>query len=192
MTEMRARTALAVVVAAAMLVPVLAGARHIDITDRNDVRGLLDIRRVHTFGVARPGFKVSSYARWSKRDIFERGFFLVFFDTWSTKRSDYYALARSTPTQIVASLYRDRRHKRDYRVAAVAAWRASKSSVIIRVPLRKMNFGANRVVYRWYVETLFTGSGCRRVCFDFAPNRDVVTEPRPGVTPTPTSTTSSG
>jgi len=190
MTEMRARAALAIVVGAAILVPILADARHIDVTDGNDVRGLLDIRRVETFGDTKPGFRVFTYSRWTKRDIFERGFILVFFDTIGAKRSDYYALARSAPTRMVAALYRDRRFKPDFKVDSIQVWRASRRSVTIRFPLRKMNFGSNRVVYRWYAETLFTGNRCRRVCFDFAPNNDVVIEPRPGATPTPT--TSSG
>ena len=190
MTEMRARAALAIVVGAAILVPIFADAHHIDVTDGNDVRGLLDIRRVKTFGVTKPGFRVITYSRWNKRDIFERGFILVFFDTFGKERSEYYALARSTATRMVASLYRDRRHKRDYEIGSVSAWRPDRRSVTIRVPLRKMNFGSERVFYRWYAETLFTGNRCRRVCFDFAPNNDVVIEPRPGATPTPT--TSSG
>jgi hypothetical protein len=187
MTKMGARVVLATVIGAAILVPILADARHIDVTDGNDVRGLLDIRRVKTFGDTRPGFKVDTFSGWSNRDIFERGFILVFFDTFGTKRSDYYALARSTPTRMVASLYRDRQYKRDYKVASAGVWRASRRSVTIQVRLGKMNFGSNRVVYRWYAETLLTGNRCRRVCLDFAPNNDVVTEPRPGVTPTPTA-----
>lgn len=185
---MHARSALVLVIAAtAIVVPFLARARHVDVSDGNDVRGLLDIRRVEVVGVKRPSFKVDTYGRWSTRDIFERGFVLVFFDVRGTERSDYYALARSTGSRIVATLYRDRPVKRDYRVASVPEWRVGNRSVSIKVPLRRMNFGSTRVFYRWYVETLLTGRRCRRVCFDFAPNDDVVTEPRPGVTPTPTT-----
>jgi hypothetical protein len=188
MTRMRARLVLALVVAATVVVvPFLARARHVDVTDKNDVRGLLDIRRVHTFGSEKPGFKVYTYNSWTNRGIFERGFVLVFIDVRGTKRSDYYALARSTPTRVVATLYRDRQYKRDRKVGSVRVWRASSRSITFQVPLRKMNFGPTRRVYRWYVETLFTGRRCRRVCFDFAPNRDVVTEPRPGATPSPTT-----
>lgn len=193
MTRMHARIALVLVVAAtAVVVPFIVGASHVDVSDGNDVRGLLDIRRVEVVGAKRPSFKVNTYGRWSSRDIFERGFVLVFFDVRRTERSDYYALAKSTGSRIVAVLYRDRPVKRDYRVGSVLAWRVGNRSISIKVPLRKMNFGSARVFYRWYTETLFIHRRCiKKVCLDFAPpKRDPVIEPRPGVSPSPTPTTS--
>jgi hypothetical protein len=184
---MRARIVLAIVIAAALMVPLLARARHLDVSDRNDVRGLLDIQLVEMFGTTKPSFKVNTHGRWTTREIFERGFVLIFFDVRGTQRSDYYALAHSTGPSVVGTLYRDRPVKRDYRVASINAWRVGKRSLSMKVPLRKMNFGSERVVYRWYAETLFTGEHCRRVCFDLAPNDDVVVEPRPGATPTSSS-----
>jgi hypothetical protein len=188
---MRPRMVLALVVAAAAVVmPLLARANHVDVADGNDVRGLLDIKRVEMVGVRKPSFKVNTYGWWTTREVFERGFVLVFFDVRGTERSDYYALARSTGSRVVGTLHRDRPYKPDYRVSWLNAWRVGNRSISIKVPLRKMNFGSARVVYRWYAETLFTGNRCRRVCFDFAPNNETVTEPRPGATPSPT--TSSG
>lgn len=188
---MRSRFVLALVIAAtAVVVPLVSRANHVDVTDEDDVRGLLDIRRVEAVGVRKPSFKVNTYGWWTTREMFERGFVLVFFDVSGTERSDYYALARSTGSGVVATLHRDRPHKPDYQVSLLNAWRVGNRSISIKVPLRKMNFGNARVFYRWYAETLFTGNRCRRVCFDFAPNNDTVTEPRPGTTPSPT--TSSG
>jgi hypothetical protein len=188
MTRVHTRVVLAiVVVATALVLPLIARARHIDVTDQNDVRGLLDVRLVKTFGEERPGFRVFTFNPWSNREIFERGFILVFFDTLGTKRSDYYVLAKSTSTRMVASLYRDRQYKQDRRVASASVWRPSRRSVTIQIPLGRMKFGSNRLVYRWYVETLFTNRRCPRVCFDFAPNNDVVVEPRPGAAATTTS-----
>lgn len=53
-----------------------------------------------------------------------------------------------------------------------------------------MRIGERRLVYNWYVQTMFTGERCRRVCFDLVPDQGVVAEPLPVVTPTTTPTTS--
>ncbi|MGH2788963.1 MAG: hypothetical protein ACRDJV_13835 [Actinomycetota bacterium] len=187
---MRARIALALtVVAVAIIVPLVAGANHVVVRDGNDVRGLLDIRRVTMTGGRWPTFKVGMRGRWTNREIFERGFILVFFDVRNGERGDYYALARSTGGNVVANLYRDRQFKSDRHVRSLSEWRAGPKSISIKVPLSSMKFDSARVFYRWYAETVFTGDSCRRVCLDFAPNGDAVVEPRPGATPSPTVTT---
>jgi hypothetical protein len=39
----------------------------------------------------------------------------------------------------------------------------------VRIPLNRLNIGPSRRFYRWRVQTLFTGQGCGRVCFDPVP-----------------------
>lgn len=184
----RVAAAVAVIVAAAFLIPLFAGARHVDVTDDNDTRGVLDVRRVEVRGRSRPVFKVITFARWATKRIYDRGNALIYFDTFGNKRFDYYALVRAQKDDLRASLYRDRTVKKDFIIARLDEWRRNHKSLSVKVPLRRMRFGKKRVAYRWSVQTLFTGPRCRRVCFDFAPDRGAVTEPRPGATPAPTET----
>jgi hypothetical protein len=181
-----ARLTLALVLVAVIAVmPLMAGANHMDVQDPNDTRGQLDIKRVEVHGTGLiPLWKVITGRSWSSSEIFEKGFVLIFFDTFGTNRFDYYALARSTGRQMVATLYRNPKGKRDRKVSRLHDWRSTTRSLSVRIPLKKMRLGEGRLDYRWYAQTLFTGNHCRAVCFDFAPNNDAVVEPRPDVTPT--------
>jgi hypothetical protein len=176
-------------------VPLLAGADHLDPDDPNDTRGPLDVKSVRSWGRARrPGWRVITFARWSAERVWDRGFVMVFLDTRRSDRFDYYALVRSNGSKMRARLFRDRRRRRDRDLGPLAAWRPSRRSVSVRVPFRKLRVGDNRAFYRWQVQTLFTGSRCRRVCFDVVPDRGPVLEPlnepgpSPTITPTPTPT----
>ena len=86
---------LAAGVALAVALPLLASARHLDVQDPNDTRGLLDVRRVQVVGTDRPRFTVLTFGRWTTADIYDRGFLLVYLDTFGDERFDYYALLRS-------------------------------------------------------------------------------------------------
>jgi hypothetical protein len=174
----------------------VAFAGHVGVTDPNDTRGVLDIRRIDVEGTKRPRWKVITFATWGTKEIFDSGFALVRLDTYGSPRFDYYALVRSNGGRLLGSLWRDRRDKRDYKVGSVAVWRPSRSALSVRVPLRKMKVGGRRLAYGWAVETLFTSSNCPRVCIDFAPDEGRISEPLPiptpttSVTPTPTPTPS--
>ena len=191
----KARIAIVLVVLIGALYPLLAGAKHLDPRDPNDTRGPLDVARVRTSGrIRKPIFRVVTFPRWTAKRIWDRGFVLVFVDTFGDDRSDYYVLVRSVGSQLRARLFRDLRRKRDRNIAVIATWRRNRRSVSVRVPFRKLRVGDNRVFYRWNVQTLFIGSRCRRVCFDLVPDRGAVVEPlvepspTPTVTPTPTPT----
>ncbi len=184
---MRSRFLAAVVagtVVAALVIPLFASARHLDVRDPNDTRGLLDVRRVRVIGEERPRFTVLTFRRWTTADIYDRGFVLVYLDTFGNERFDYYALLRSVGGAMQGTLFRDRSRKRDLRVATLNIFRMSKDGVSVRIPLRSMRFGTTRLHYVWSVQTLMSNGRCRRVCFDRAPDSGGILEPRQTVTAT--------
>lgn len=190
----RARLALAVCAAAvaAATVPLLATAEHTGVADPNDVKGPFDVKRVRVHGTRTPRYDVITFSRWDVAGVWDRSYGFVYFDTFGGDAPDYYVLARSDGYRMRALLYRDRARKKDRIVGKVKAWRPNGRSFAVKVPLRKMTFPEQRLVYYWWVQTLHTGTECKRVCFDRAPNRERITEPVPGAgqspTPSPTIT----
>lgn len=172
----------------------MASASHLDVGDPDDTRGRLDVQTVQTGGAKRPRWRIITFSSWSSRDLWDTGFVTVLLDTRKRIRPDYYILIGSKGTHMYAHLWRDRATKGDFKVSKVKVWRPDRSSVSVKVPLRKMLIGNRRTFYRWSVETLFTGPRCIRVCFDFVPNEGAVVEPLPApsptvtITPTPTPT----
>ncbi len=82
----RARIALTAIVSIAVLAaPALAGLA--GIPDPNDTRGDLDVRKVERFGIDRPGFHIVTCCRWRTKGIWDRGYFLVRFDTFGVSAS---------------------------------------------------------------------------------------------------------
>ncbi|MEA2448029.1 MAG: hypothetical protein QOK47_1666 [Actinomycetota bacterium] len=178
----------AVLFVSALVPPVLAFASHQNLQDRNDARGPLDIAEVKMSGDVRfPRWTTFTWKKWTAAHIWDRGFLLVEFDTLGNSRFDYYAMVRSDGERLLASLHRDYRKKDDRRVARLHLARPGKSSVRIRVPLDKMEF-EEELHYRWKAQTMWTGSHCTAVCFDRAPDKGAVEEPRSAPTPTPTPT----
>jgi hypothetical protein len=186
---MRARIVLGIVIAS-MLIPVLVQAHHVDPRDPNDTRGLLDIKRVDVAFTRQPRFQVITWRRWTAKQIWDKGFGLVWLDTFGKGRYDYYALVRSNGSGLVGEMFRDRQGRRDRRLFFVRAWKASRNSFSVRLRLSRLRMPASRRVYRWKVQTLFVGSRCRRTCFDFVPNQRAIREPNPfAPKPPPTTTT---
>jgi hypothetical protein len=171
------------------LVPSIAKANHAPVSDGNDVRGLLDIKKVAVQGGQRKRAKVTTHKRWTADRMRDRGYVLVYFDTFADQRPDYYVLVLSTGSEMKAKLYRDRKSLNDYIVGSTKAWKAEKSSVSVRLPLGKTQWGKSRTFYRWNVLSLFSGRRCKRVCFDRAPQATAVEEPRPGAPPEASATT---
>jgi hypothetical protein len=166
----------AALVATCLAIPGFVDAHHLDVSDGNDVDGVLDIRRVAIYGRP-PTWNIVTQRRWRARSIWDRGFLLVAFNTFGSARYDYYALIRSSGRRLRAELYRDRARKRDYKVSSLKTWRPNRRSVKVRVPLDKMSFGKKRAYYRWFAQSLLTGPDCRRTCIDLAPDRSGVREP---------------
>lgn len=187
---MRAQVvALAVIaVVGSGLVPSIAEANHVPVSDGNDVRGLLDIKKVAIQGGERKRAKVITHKKWTADRMRDRGYMLVYLDTFADDRPDYYVLIRSTGSGMKAKLYRDRKSKNDYIAGSTHAWKAEKSSVSVRLPLRKTYWGKTRTFYRWNVLSIFSGRRCKRVCFDRAPQATAVEEPRPEAPPKASAT----
>ncbi|MDQ3982927.1 MAG: hypothetical protein M3271_09650 [Actinomycetota bacterium] len=192
---MRRRTAARVVLGlcalvAAASVPLIASADHTGVRDPNDAKGPFDIRRVDVQGLRRPRYDAVTFPRWTAARIWDRSYALLYFDTFGGEAPDYYVLVRSDGYRMRALLYRDKARKKDRVLANVKTWRPGRRSFAVRVPLRKMKFPQQRLVYYWWVQTLHTGAECKRVCFDRAPNAQRVTEPVPGAGQSPTPTPS--
>ena len=183
---------LAAAVGAAVALPLLAVASHVDVRDGDDTRGLLDVRRVEVSGNERPTWNVITFSGWTVSEMFDAGYFLVRLDTFGDARYDYYALVRSDGFGMRGTLVRDRKSKPDFNVGSLDAWHPTRAGVKVRVSLRKMRLGDQRVTYGWRVQTLFSSDRCPRVCIDNIPDDRAVRETIPGrgpvVTPTVTVT----
>ena len=193
---MKSRVALVLVVlmTGASMSTMFARANHQNSRDGNDVKGMLDIRKVQTFGRNKnPGWRIITRSSMTAKAMRDTGFFLVYLDTFGDSRFDYYALVSSKGSKLQGTLWRDPANKRDRRVANLPVWRSDKRSVSLRVRLSKLNMGGKkRIDYRWFVKTLFTGNNCRRVCIDRAPNNDAMTESNGKPSPSPTDTEEPG
>lgn len=177
-------------VIAATVVAMGAAANHVALSDRNDTRGPLDVQTVTLAGAGHPRWKVVTFGEWTNQKIWDYGFITINIDTFASPRADYFIVVGSVGTHLFGELWRDRVSARDYRVSGVKVWRAGADAASAKIPLRKMRIGERRLVYNWYVQTMFTGERCRRVCFDLVPDQGVVAEPLPVVTPTTSPTTS--
>lgn len=189
MTRRKLAAGMAVTITMTVLAPLVAGAGHVDPRDGNDTSGRLDVRRVRSGTGWRPYWKIGTFRRWKVKEIRDKGFFLVYLDTFGDADFDYYAMVRSDGSHLRASLWRDRNPSRNDRfIRGLTAWRKTRRSVSVRVPLRSVRFPQTQTTYRWYVQTLYQNSKkCRNFCFDRVPNFNPVTEPRPGLVTAPAS-----
>lgn len=186
---MKARVALGVVLSALALFPWMAHARHVDPRDGNDTRGLLDVRKIKSWGSARkPGLRIITFRRWTPEQIWDFGQAIVNLDTFGNKRPDYYLLVRSNGSGMNGTVWRDRKSKADRRVTRTKVWRPDRRSINMRIPMRKLRRGKSRLFYAWYVQTLFQSNSCSRVCFDRVPNKGRIEDPNGRPTPKPTDT----
>jgi len=179
--EMTKKLALAVL-GAAILMPLLASARHAVVPDPDDTRGLLDIKRAEMLPGS-PQWRVKTWLRWNEAELWDRGYALVYIDTFASDRSDYYALVRSNGRRLVASLYRDRQQKRDFRIRSIRARHPRGNILTVAVPMEKLRRRDSRI-FRWYTLTMLSGRRCKTFCFDRAPDTGAIAEPGPGPTPT--------
>ncbi len=170
------RGAAAVVVALAVLVSGTAVAEPSADNDPNDTRGPLDIRRIErTSGTKYPRFSVRTYEAWSKRRIRDRGFVVVYVDSFGDRHFDYYALVRSDGRALRAALYRNRKQSRDYRIKSIPAAHPGRRAARVTIPFKALR--KRETFFRWRVQTLWNGRGCPRVCFDRSPATEGVRDP---------------
>ena len=180
-------TLLAVV--AGLALPLLA-ARLLAVEDPNDTAGPLDVHEVRFRDPAGapPAWTVITFRDWSVRQLWDRGYVLLFLDTLGSPRGDYYVLVRADRTDLEASLWRDRSGANDRRLFKIEVRKRGGSGVEVAVPLRRLSIGTHRTVYRWSVSTLFTGGTCHRTCVDPAPDDSMVEQPLPTASPTTSPT----
>lgn len=176
-------------VLAGLALPVVA-ARFLAVEDRNDTDGRLDVHEVRFRDPADepPAWTVITFRNWTPREIWDHGYVLLFLDTLGSPGSDYYVVVRADRDHLVGTLWRDRAGSTDRRLFAVAVRKRGGDGVEVRVPLRKLSIGAQRVVYRWSVTTLFSSGACRRICVDEAPDASMVEQPLPTSSPTASPT----
>ena len=194
----RVTAAAAVLAAGAVVLPIWALPSSTSVEDTRDTKGLLDVKKVKVEGrVKIPRWTFVTFRSWTKQRVSDRGYATVFIDTFGDPRSDYFALVRSTGTNVAGVLMRDRKNKSDFEMGSLKAWKPGGAKVTVRVPLRRLNVPASRLFYRWWGETLMTGKQCPRVCIDRIPDEGTVRmfivdppepTPTPTISPTPTPT----
>jgi hypothetical protein len=141
--------------------------------DPKDTHGFLDVKQVESFlETQEPIWRVVTISRWSLSRMWDRGFVLLYLDTFGEDPPDYYALIRSVGTRLRATLYRN-----GHRLASLPVWRRNSRSVSIHIPFDKLLVGADRRFYRWRVVTLT--DRCRRTCFDQIPDEGALVQPLP-------------
>ena len=185
----RRRTVLALgLLLCTFALPVLA-ARLVAVDDPNDTAGLLDVHEVRFVdGDGPPAWTIITFNRWTVRQIWDRGYILLYLDTIGSDRPDYYVLVRADRHALAGAMWRIRRTGDDVRLFTVATRKRGDHAAEVSVPLRRLSIGAHRTLYRWSVLTLFTGNHCRRTCLDPAPDGTMVEQPLPTASPSPSPT----
>lgn len=168
----------------ALEVPALA--HHTDQQDPNDTRGRLDLDEVRFDHSGAPNWRVVTFSRWAVRSIWDRGYLVVQLDTMGNPDVDFVAVVRSDGRRLVARLFRLRRGGGQAELAALRTAKAGSRAAWVTVPLKELTIGPTRTSYFWSVLSGYTGGGCSRTCLDVVPDREMVEQPLPGVTPTPT------
>jgi hypothetical protein len=180
----------AIAIALAAIAAIAGPSFHSDVRDPNDTRGLLDVRRVRLDHEGRTEVTAITFAEWTAASIWDRGNVYVFLDTEGGENPEYFLVVRSTGRDLQASLWRDRRDRRDVFLRNLKERRKSRDGVSIEIPIKTLEFGRFRESYFWWATTSFTAEVCRRTCIDRAPDRGSVEQWRPGMSPTPTNSPS--
>ena len=180
---MKRLSLISISVAAILVVPLAAQASHLDLTDPNDASGRLDVQEVGVRGNSPPRWRVSTYNGWSTARLWDTGYIVIYFDTFGPlkgkrARYDYYALLSSNGRRMKGTLFRDFRSRSDVRIGWVRTRKPGRRTVTVKVSVkRKMEIGDARKVYKWFVKTIWNGTGCGHVCMDRVPNEGGVVEP---------------
>ena len=172
------------VLAMAMVIPALltlaspVSATHSNVRDDNDVSGRLDIRRVDMLQGLPREWVLKTHKGFTAKRVFDKGYLLVYFDTFGDERFDYYVLLRPTRAKFKGELYKDARNgNNDVLLGQTDLRKPNRRTVTTTVPFRKMRTPDGRLTYRWHARTIYTGPKCKRVCIDRAPEDRSVTEP---------------
>jgi hypothetical protein len=148
------------------------------LTDPNDASGL-DVSRVTLAAdVPPPVWTIRTFRSWTIPKLWDRGYFMVEFDTIGGASPEYRAVARSNGKQMVGALFHIRNDGKNIQIGKLRTHKVDARSIAIRVPLSKLAFGPDRASYKWDVLTSYTSAKCGGgVCFDRAPDKGSVEQP---------------
>lgn len=155
-----------------------AGANHTVVKDNDDTPGRLDVRRVEVVGSQPRKWVIKTHNAWRVRGIFDKGYLLVYLDTFGGNRFDYYVLLRPERKKMKGGVWRDVKNGNDFPVAPTKVNRPNQRTVRTTVPFRKLRVPDTQLDYRWHVRTIYAKRGCyRAVCMDRAPQFKSILEP---------------
>jgi hypothetical protein len=97
--------------------------------------------------------------------LWDEGYVVVSFDTSGGDEFDTHALIRWTNRRPAGLLIPEGHRSSSGRLAI----QDSGKTFTVRVPFGKLGIDPLRLYYRWRVETIFTGPGCKP-CFDATPD----------------------
>lgn len=145
-----------------------------DLADARDTDAPLDIMRVRTTFGRTTSFVFDTWNGWIARNIEERGYFVVNFDTTASSASDYAVVVRAHRGVVRATLFRVTTSSQNLIVPLVVR-QMTRSRLAVTVPVTRMARGAGRAMYRWAPSTLWISDACSRtVCLDGAPSPKVM------------------
>jgi hypothetical protein len=137
--------------------------------DPNDATGRLDVQRIQTtFGATSSSWTFFTHGQWSRKEMWDKGFAVVSLDTSGDLSAEYRIVirVRFDGRGMTASLMR----LGDGKQWGLEAWRPGRRSMAVELPMSRVSFGSGRTYYRWWGQTLYSHSGCKKaVCFDLTP-----------------------
>lgn len=174
-----------VVVLLALASPAIA--THTNQLDPDDTQGRLDVEAVEFDHDARPmRWRIVTFSAWTVHEMWDQGNLVVQLDTKGDDAVDYLAIVRSDGRKLVAHLLAVRRNGTQKQIDELPVGKDGTRAAAIAVALRKLTIGPNRTSFFWSVLSSFTGNACPRTCLDHVPDKGMVEQLLPGVTPTPT------
>ena len=137
--------------------------------DGNDTTGRFDVQRIRTsFGTTSSRWTFVTYRNWSRKHMWDRGYAVVSLDTSGDVSAEYRIVVRVRSDGRGGTAFLTRLG--DGKRWGLDAWRPGSKSVAVRLPMTRVTFQPGRPYYRWWGQTLYIHSWCKRaVCFDLTP-----------------------
>jgi hypothetical protein len=181
-----------IVVGALLWLAAPAVAHHTDQTDPNDTPGTMDLQGVQFDHEETPTWRFVTFAAWTVRRMWDRGYLVVQLDTKGGPDVDYVAVVRSIGRDLEANLFRLRPDGREVEVDRLRTKKSGSRGAWVSVSLHKLTIGPNRTSYFWSALSTFIGPACRSTCFDAVPDEGMIEQPlspSPSPSPGPTGPT---
>jgi Domain of unknown function DUF11/RTX calcium-binding nonapeptide repeat (4 copies) len=137
--------------------------------DPNDATGIMDVQRIGTtFTPTTSSWTFYTQGTWTRKEMWDKGFGVVSLDTSGDLAPEYRIVirVRSNGRGMAAFL----RRLSSGQEWALDAWRPGWKSIAVDLPMSRLSFGNGRTYYRWWGQTLYSHSWCKKaVCFDLTP-----------------------